>query len=155
MGEPVMSDLVRGRLAQAARELRVTDPNPYVGALLERTFWLPAGDPRYAENTLMPGAAPCEPRFSEAAPRVLQFTIEPLAPGVSPVSRRDEATREMRRLVGPNFGREALAWFDHRSEEWRGFGAPGRLAYGAWFGSSFDEHGLRASSVSYELHPHQ
>ncbi len=155
MGEKIMSELVRERLAHAARALRVTDPSQYVGGLLERTFWLPAGDPKYADNALSPGAVPCEPRFSEETPRVLQFTIEPLAPGTSPMSRRDEATREMRRLVSPNFGRGALAWFDSRSEEWRGFGSPGRLAYGAWFGSAFDEHGLRASTVYYELHPTQ
>jgi hypothetical protein len=155
MGEQSMSILVRKRLGDAAHALRVADPSQYVGGLLERTFWLPAGDPKYADNALSPGAVPCEPRFSEETPRVLNFTIEPLAPGTSPVSRRDEATREMRRLVSPNFGRGALAWFDSRSEEWRGFGSPGRLAYGAWFGSAFDEHGLRASTVYYELHPSQ
>jgi hypothetical protein len=154
MGEQ-MHDLVRKKLQRAASSLQVTDPTRYVGGLLERTFWLPAGDPRYAENTLSPGAAPCQPRFSEEAPRVLQFTIEPLAPGTSPVSRRDEATREMRRLVSPAFGPEALSWFDRRSEEWRGFGMPGRLTYGAWFGSAFDEDGLRSSTVYYELHPGQ
>jgi len=86
MGEKIMSELVRERLAHAARALRVTDPSQYVGGLLERTFWLPAGDPKYADNALSPGAVPCEPRFSEETPRVLQFTIEPLAPGTSPRS---------------------------------------------------------------------
>jgi hypothetical protein len=155
MAQHVMSELVRRRLATASRALSVSDPNTYVGGLLERTFWLPAGDPRYADNALTPGAAPCEPRFDENAPQVLTIAVEPLAPGSSPVSRRDEATREMRRLVGPNFGRDALRWFDGRSEDWRGFGAPGSLAYGAWFGTSYDEGGLRSSTVHYELHPQQ
>lgn len=155
MAQHVMSELVRRRLATASRALSVSDPNADVGGLLERTFWLPAGDPKYAANALTPGAAPCEPRFDENAPQVLTIAIEPLAPGSSPVSRRDEATREMRRLVAPHFGREALRWFDGRSEDWRGFGAPGSLEYGAWFGTSHDEGGLRSSSVYYELHPQQ
>src|SRR5260370_38092211 len=105
MGEQIMSTLVRKRLGDAARALWVTDPSQYVGGLLERTFWLPAGDPKYADNALSPGAVPCEPRFSEETPRVLQFTIEPLAPGTSPVSRRGAATRGRRRPVNPHFGR--------------------------------------------------
>src|SRR6185369_2009568 len=92
---------------------------------------------------------------SEAEPNLLRFTIEPLGPGASPVSRRDEATREMRRLIGPLFGNDALRWFDSRSEEWRGFGGLGWMHYGAWFGSAFDEDGLYAAKIYYELLPTQ
>src|SRR5260370_23820235 len=114
---------------------------------------VPDGDPKYAAKALAPGGVPCEPRFSEETPRVLQFTIEPLAPGTSPVSRRDEATREMRPLVSPSFGPGALAWVDSRSEEWRGVRSPRPLAYCAWFRSAFDEHRLRSSTVPYQLPP--
>ena len=155
MAKDQMADLVRRRLTKASRALSVSDPNQYLGSLLERTFWLPVGDPKYATNALSPGAAPCESRFSETNPHDLHILIEPLTPGTSPVSRRDEATREMRRLVEPRFGREALNWFDERSEEWRGFGAPARLKYGAWLGTSYDHEGLSASTVYYELLPHQ
>jgi hypothetical protein len=98
---------------------------------------------------------PYEPSFSEAEPGTLRFTIEPLGPNASPVARRDEATREMRRLISPIFGRDALRWFDSRSEEWRGFGGLSWMNYGAWFGSAFDEDGLYATKIYYELLPTQ
>ena len=96
---------------------------------------MPIGDPQYAANALTPGTAPFEPSFSEREPNLLRFTIEPLGPGPSPVARRDEATREMRRLIGPLFGTGALRWFDERSEEFRGLSSLSRLGYGAWFGT--------------------
>jgi hypothetical protein len=155
MREPiVMSDLVKHRVQEAARTLGTADPLAYVGPTLDRAFSRPVGDLTYAANTLTPGAVPFEPSFSEQEPNVLRFTIEPLGSG-APVSRRDEATREMRRLVGPLFGGDALRWFDRRSEEWRGLGSLGRLEYGAWLGTSYDASGLAGSKVYYELHPHQ
>jgi hypothetical protein len=71
------------------------------------------------------------------------------------MARRDEATREMRRLVSPTFGRDSLRWFDARSEAWRGFSGMGWMNYGAWFGSAFDEDGLYATKIYYELAPQQ
>jgi hypothetical protein len=126
----------------------------YIGGLIERTFALPEGDARYAINPLTPGAAPLEPSFSEQDPYALRFTIEPLGPEASPVARRDEATREMRRLVAPIFGSDALRWFDQRSEEWRGRGN-GQLDYGAFFGTSYDRDGLNAVKIYYEMNPGQ
>jgi hypothetical protein len=154
MGEQLMSQKIRTRVEKAARQLRVSSPMPFVGRLLDASFSFPEGDAKYAANTLTPGAVPFEPSFSEREPEVLRFTIEPY-PGALPTSRRDEATREMRRLVGPLFGRDALHWFDERSEEWRGLGANGGLDYGAWFGTSYDGNGLSSSKVYYELKPHQ
>ncbi|MGE0853681.1 MAG: hypothetical protein AB7O44_29395 [Hyphomicrobiaceae bacterium] len=145
---------VAERLSQAARALGAADPTPPLGGLLDRTFPLPAGDPRYGRNALTPMAAPFEPSFSELQPGKLRFTIEPLPPHASGVDRRDEATREMRRLVGTFLGRETLRWFDERSEPWRGFGG-GNLDYGAFFGASTDRDGLYASKVYYEMQPHQ
>ena len=150
-----MKRLVERSLHSAAQALGTRDPMPYVGDLIERTFYLPDDDVSYARNALTPGAVPYEPSFSEAEPNTLRFTIEPLGPGASPVSRRDEATREMRRLIQPVFGRDALRWFDSRSEEWRGFGGLSWMNFGAWFGSAFDEDGLYAAKIYYELLPTQ
>jgi hypothetical protein len=150
-----MSKVIGRRLEAAARALRTANPLEYVKPLLERSFPLPEGAPEYAANALTPGAAPCEPSFSEQEPQTLRFTIMPLVAESSPVARRNEATREMRRLVGPLFGHGALRWFDQRSEEWRGMGSPSRLDYGAWFGTAYDEEGLSSAKVYYELHPRQ
>jgi len=150
-----MSDVVAQRLESAARQLGTASPLPYVRPLLDRTFPYPAGDQRYARNALTPGAAPLEPSFSEMEPHDLRFNLEPLGADESPVARRDEATREMRRLVGPVFGGSALDWFDEQSEEWRGMGMGSRLHYGAFFGSSYDRDGLSCSKVYYEMTPDQ
>jgi hypothetical protein len=142
-------------LTHASRALGVRNPVLLLGPLIERTFARPEDDLGYANNMLTPGAIPYEPSFSESEPDKLRFTIEPLGPGASPVARRDEATREMRRLIAPLFGRDSLNWFDSRSEEWRGLGGLGWMRYGAWFGSAFDEDGLYAAKIYYELAPSQ
>jgi len=150
-----LSYVVAERLQSAAERLGATNPLSYVKSLLDRTFPLPAGDVKYAANALTPGAAPLEPSFSEQEPDVLRFTIAPLGPEVSPDSRRDEATREMRRLIAPVFGQDALRWFDQQSEEWRGMGSRSRLNYGAFFGTAYDKDGLHTSKVYYEMSPNQ
>ncbi len=150
-----MADHVVQSLSTAARVLGVRDPVPYLGGLIRRSFAQPDDDIRYAYNHLAPGAVPYEPSFSETEPQALRFTIEPLGPDAAPTARRDEATREMRRLVGPGFGRDSLKWFDARSEAWRGFSGLGWMRYGAWFGSAFDEDGLYATKIYYELAPQQ
>jgi hypothetical protein len=61
-------------LSRAARSLETADPTPVIWPLLERTFPLPAGDPRYGNKSVTPGAAPIEPSFSEMEPNVLRFT---------------------------------------------------------------------------------
>jgi hypothetical protein len=155
MNSQRMSDVVAQRLQAAAQQLGTASPLPYVRPLLDRTFPLPAGDPRYGRNALTPGAAPLEPSFSEMEPYDLRFNLEPLGPDESPVARRDEATREMRRLVKPVFGDAALNWFDEQSEEWRGMGMGSRLHYGAFFGTSYDRDGLSSSKVYYEMTPDQ
>lgn len=153
MAEVPMSTVVKDRIRTAARQLGAADPIAYVGSVLDRAFPLPLGDDRYAANWLAPGTAPFEPSYSESEPGALRFTVEPLGPGASPVSRRDEATRENRRLAGQTFGKDALRWFDERSEEWRGLHGIGSMAYGAWFGSAYDRDGLAATKVYYELSP--
>jgi hypothetical protein len=150
-----MANVVKQRVAAAARQLGAADPLPYVGKLIERTFPLPQGAAAYANNTLTPGAAPFEPSYSEREPGSLRFTLSPLEPGAPASSRRSEATQEMRRLVSPVFGRDALRWFDRWSEDWRGLGAAGRLHFGAWFGTSYDGDGLSAAKIYYEMQPEQ
>lgn len=155
MGQQPLSVAVEKRLSSAAYKLGVTDPVRVIKPLLDRTFPLPLGDSRYASNSLTPGAAPLEPSFSESEPRSLRFTVEPLGPEASGLDRRDEATREMRRLVRDFFGNDALRWFDSRSEEWRSAGSGSNLNYGAFFGSAYDPRGLYTSKVYYETLPNQ
>jgi hypothetical protein len=150
-----MSQAIENRLRSAANRLGVIDLVEQVHPLLQRTFALPEGDVRYADNALTPGAAPFEPSFSELQPNVLRFTLEPLGPEASGSERRDEATRECRRLIGPFFGHEAVRWFDKVSEEWRGSRGGGRLDYGAFFGAGYDRDGLYSSKVFYETSPQQ
>ncbi len=146
-------DVIKPRIRAAAQRLHTADPLEYVGPLIDRSFSGRAMD--YANNALTPGAVPFEPSFSESEPHLLRFTIVPLGPQASALSRRDEATREMRRLAGSVFGKEALRWFDGRSEEWRGMASSSRLGYGAWFGAAWDGDGLHGSKIYYELNPQQ
>ncbi len=148
-----VSDVIKRRVRRAARTLGTRDPVPYVGDLLDRSFTLPPGDPQYANNNLTPGAVPFEASFSEREPHTLRFTVEPTGPGAHPLQRRDDATREMRRLVDGVFGRDALCWFDRSSEQWRALFSHPRLYYGAWFGTGYDRNGLHSSKVYYELEP--
>ncbi len=150
-----MSDHVKHSLNSASRVLGVKSPLNYVNSLIDRSFSLPDNDLSYADNSLTPGAVPYEPSFSETEPNILRFTIQPLGPGAPPIARRDDATREMRRMIAPSFGKDALHWFDSRSEEWRGTNGLGWMSYGAWFGSAFDEDGLYATKIYYELLPSQ
>jgi hypothetical protein len=142
-------------LRRASQKLGTVDPGQTIKPLLDRTFSLPPGDRKYAANALTPGTAPFEPSYSEAQPNVLRFTVEPLGPEASTIDRRDEATREMRRLVRAMYGRDALYWFDDRSEAWRGLGSGADLTYGAFFGTAYDQDGLFASKVYYETLPGQ
>lgn len=145
-----LSTQIKSRLGTAARELRTVNPTPFMARMLDETFRLPAGDPRYARNALAPGAAPIEPKFGTAHPRALSFSLEPLGPEASGVDRRDTATREMRRMVSESFGGEALRWFDKSSEPYRGMVGGSNLRYGAFFGSSFDHDGLQSANVTFE-----
>jgi hypothetical protein len=150
-----MSHAIKDRLQSVAQTIGTQNPVADLGSLIDRSFWLPVGDWRYAKNSLTPGDPAFEPSFSEQQPNTLRFTIEPLGPGVSPASRRDESTREMRRLAASQFGPDALHWFDQRSEEWRSLFPHPNLTYGAWFGTAYDRDGLQSSKVYYELRPNQ
>ncbi len=143
---------VERRLKSAAQALGTADPLGPSRDLLLRTFDSPGDSIRFRNNALMPMAVPFEPSFSENQPNTLRFTIEPLPPEASSVDRRDESTREMRRMIRDFIGRDALHWFDAASEPFRGLGrASSPLNYGAFFGSSYDRDGLFSSKVYYEL----
>jgi hypothetical protein len=148
------AEVVKRRVHRAASSLGTASPVPYVGRLLDRSFPAPVGGDAYAANALSPGAVPVEPTFTEEQPELLRLTIEPVGMG-SPLSRRHEVTRELRRLVGPLFGRDALSWFDGRSEAWRGLSSLWGMEFGAWLGTAYDSNGLFATEVVYELGPEQ
>lgn len=150
MGYEPLSRRVKARLMSASQRLRTADPAAFVGPLIEDSFAYPPGDLRYASNAFSPGAAPFGPVFGSAHPRSLSFNMEPLGPDASGGDRRDAASREMRRLVDQNFGRDALHWFDGASEGQRGAMRSSSLNYGAFFGSSFDNAGLQSATVTYE-----
>ncbi|WP_200954303.1 hypothetical protein [Rhizobacter sp. Root1221] len=141
---------VKKRLGSASQKLRTANPSSFMEGMIEDSFVYPAGDPRYARNALAPGSAPIETLFSTAQPRSLSFNLEPLGPDASGGDRRDMASREMRRMIGGNFGNEALRWFDGASESQRGLARSAALNYGAFFGSSFDANGLQSATITYE-----
>ena len=146
-----LANMLQSKLMSVSQALGAADAFMPVRDLFMRTFPYPEGDPRYRDNALMPMAPPFEPSFSELQPNVVRYTIEPLPPEAGAIDRRDESTREMRRLLDSYMGRDTLHWFDRASEPWRGFGsASGDLNYGAFFGNSFDRNGLYASKVYYE-----
>jgi hypothetical protein len=147
------SDIARRRLQTASRRLGTTDPTTLIGGLLDRTFELPIGDPRYGNNALLPGYLPLETSFSETARDALRLDMEPLGPLATPHSRVHEVSRETRRLVASQYGNGALRWFDERSEPFRGSRLHGGARFGAWFGAAFDQQGLQETKVYYELGP--
>ena len=147
---PLALDL-QDKLQRVSHALGSADAYTPLRDLFMRTFPYPEDDPRYRSNALMPMAPPFEPSFSENQPGMVRYTIEPLPPEASPLDRRDESTREMRRLLGNFMGRDQLNWFDQASEPYRGFGSSnGGLGFGAFFGNSFDRNGLYSTKVYYE-----
>ena len=149
------ADVAKRRLTIASRRLGTKNPVESIGGMLDRSFDLPLGDPRYGKNELTPGAFPLEHSFSEMMGNSLRLDMEPLGPQASPSARQQEAGREMRRLVQSTFGRPALAWFDQRSEPWRTSYTHGNAKFGAWFGGAFDASGMQEAKVYYELGPNQ
>lgn len=148
-----VADVAKRRLSLASRRLGTVDPVPTLGNLLDRSFDLPMGDARYGNNTLTPGTLPLEHSFSELQAQSLRFDLEPLGPNASPISRRQEVSREMRRLVHDHFGKPALLWFDRQSEQFRGANIHGNARFGAWFGAGYDRYGLGEAKAYYELGP--
>lgn len=153
MAIPRAAEVAKRRLTLAARRLGTENPVDAIGGLIDRSFELPVGDPRYGHNELTPGYMPIEHSFSEMAGQSLRLDMEPLGPQATPHARQQEASREMRRLLDTNFGKPALDWFDRRSEPWRGMQMHGKARFGAWFGMGTDASGLQEAKVYYELRP--
>jgi hypothetical protein len=133
------AEIAKQRLRIAAQRLGTQDPVQHIGGLLDRTFDLPIGDPRYGNNSLLPGHLPLETSFSETSRDALRIDMEPLGPLVTPHARVHEVSREARRLVAGHYGDAALRWFDERSEAFRGsrlHGASRKAACRAWCPSS-------------------
>ena len=151
MPTPRAAEVVKRRLAVASRRLGTHNPVDSIGGLIDRTFDLSLGDPRYGNNSLLPGSLPLEYSFSELSGNALRLDLEPLGPHASPAARRQEASREMRSLVQRYYGRPALHWFDQQSEPWRGSHVNGAARFGAFFGAAYDDAGLQEGKVYYEL----
>ena len=147
------ADIARYRLAQVSRRLGTKNPVEQLGPLLDRSFELPPGDPRYGNNALLPGHLPLEHSFAETAQNALRLDVEPLGPLITPHGRVHEVSRETRKLIHANYGGEALRWFDERTEPFRGSRLHGGARFGAWFGAGFDAEGMSECKVYYELGP--
>lgn len=145
------ADVVKRRLSLASRRLGAHDPVPALGGMLDRSFDLPLGDPRYGNNALIPGCLPLEHSFAETSPRALRFDCEPLGRSASPVARVHEASQTARKLIHTYQGPAALRWFDHATEPFRGSTVRGQARFGAWFGAAFDENGAQEVKVYYEV----
>jgi hypothetical protein len=145
--------VAKHRLRTMSQRLGTHDPVPLLGGLIDRTFELPLGDPRYGNNALLPGYMPLEHSFSETARDSLRLDMEPMGPLATPGTRLHEVSRETRRLVAGQYGNAALRWFDERSEPFRGSRLHGSARFGAWFGAQIDRDGLAETKVYYELGP--
>ena len=86
------ADIARYRLTQVSRRLGTKNPVEQIGPLLDRSFELPAGDPRYGNNALLPGHLPLEHSFSETAQGALRLDFEPLGPLITPHGRVHEVS---------------------------------------------------------------
>src|SRR5688572_12160313 len=117
---PSAAEVAKHRLRTMSHRLGTRDPVPILGTLIDRTFELPLGDPRYGQNALLPGCLPLEHSFSETARDSLRLDMEPLGPLASPHTRLNEVSRATRSMVASQFGDPALRWFDERSEPFRG-----------------------------------
>jgi hypothetical protein len=147
------AEVVKRRLSVASRRLGTRNPVESIGGLLDRTFDLALGDPRYGDNALLPGSLPIEHSFSETSSGALRLELQPLGPEASPTARAQEASREMRSLVQRYYGRPALRWFDEQTEPFRSSHLHGGARFGAFFGASYDDAGLHEAKVYYELGP--
>lgn len=147
------SEVAKRRIGLAARRLGTKNPIPAISGLLDRSFSLPTGDPRYGRNHLTPGQFPLEHSFSEIAGESLRLDMEPLGPQATPLARQQECGREVRRMAHAAYGRGAVRWFDQWSEPFRGAKLPGDARFGAWFGMGVDRHGLQEVKAYYELRP--
>jgi hypothetical protein len=136
-------------LGQAARRLNTTSPAsvPDVSAVLDSSLYLPVGDPGYrSEQPLL------QPRFNETMADNLSFVVDAGGPGASPADRVESVTQAMSRIVGNNFGPQALHWF-HKHSEPAVQDSPRSSHWGAWLGTGLDHNGVMEAQATYEWGP--
>ena len=117
-----LSNRVSNRLMAAARAWARRSGDVPIGPLLDKTFGLPEGDPRYWDNALTPRAAPFEPELLglQAMAWLAQYrTAGPRRHRRRPARRGDPRNAAPGR---PNFRTRRAALVRRPSEAWRGFG---------------------------------
>jgi hypothetical protein len=134
------SQQARGLLRTASRVLGTVDPSDEVGGLLDGALPLPAGHPRYRASH------PFEPRFSETAGGALAFSVQVPENGPAGAGGVSAASQEVRHLLGSNFGRRALDWFDRRTDTARATAAGDDATTVI---SAFDRDGFREAQITY------
>src|SRR5260370_7712510 len=85
------AELAKRRLTIASRRLGTKNPVEAIGGMIDRSFDLPLGDPRYAKNELTPGSFPLEHSFSEMMGNAPRLALEPLGPQPPPTAPPQEA----------------------------------------------------------------
>jgi hypothetical protein len=134
----------RKLLRTASRVLGTADPSGPAGGLLDGALPLPGGDPHYR------GSHAFEPRFSELSGGSLAFSVEVPENGPAGSGGAAAATHEVRRLVGDEFGRRAVTWFDRHTDEPRSLARPDSRTAVV---SAFDRDGFREAQVTYMCGP--
>jgi hypothetical protein len=130
----------RKLLRTASRVLGTVDPSGPVTGLLDGALPMPPGDPTYRSRRAF------EPQFSETSSGSLAFSVQVPENGPAGSGGVSAASHEVRHLLGRNFGRQALTWFDRNTERAQSDPAGGDSATVA---SAFDRDGFREASVTY------
>jgi hypothetical protein len=130
----------RKLLRTASRVLGTVDPSGPVTGLLDGALPMPSGDPAYRSRRAF------EPRFSETSSGSLAFSVQVPENGPAGSGGVSAASREVRHLLGSNFGRQALLWFDRNTDRPRSMASDGDSATVV---SAFDRDGFREAQVTY------
>lgn len=133
----------RKLLRTASRVLGTADPSAAVGVLLDDALPLPPGHPSYGRRHAF------EPRFAETAGGTLAFSVHVPEDGPAGSGGVRAASHEVRGLLGNNFGRKAVWWFDRNTD---GVGL-GSREDDATVISAFDRDGFREAQVTYRWGP--
>lgn len=140
------ADAAKSLLRSASWHLGTRDPTDLdvlSGALDESLDW-DLGEP----VTTGP-RGPFEPFHAENARNLLAFEVAPGDRHASPGDRVSVATHAMRSLIGSQLGRDALHWFDERSEPLHGRAISAHTGLGAAFHAGVDGEGMVEASATY------
>jgi hypothetical protein len=139
---PKAATQARTLLRTAARVLGTVDPSGPTTGLLEGALPLPPGDARYRHRHAF------EPRFSETSSGTLAFSVQVPENGPAGSGGVTAASDEVRGLLGENFGRKAVLWFDRSTARDRDGDSESATVV-----SAFDRDGFREAQVSYVWGP--